>query len=50
MSVPLLPPEPDVNHFLAATVAPECRVCRVLDSCGAAFDDCPFRDPDKEKP
>ena len=47
---PPRPEPPDVNRFLPASVAPECRVCRVLDTCGAAFDDCPFRDPDKENP
>lgn len=42
------PPEPDVNHFLPASVAPECRVCRVLHECGGVFEDCPYRDRDSE--
>lgn len=49
MSAPL-PQPPDVNRFLPASVAPECRVCRVLDTCKGVFEDCPFRQPDAEEP
>ena len=44
-----LPQPADVNRFLPASLAPQCRACRVLMDCGGVLEGCPYRDPESEE-